>query len=215
MFQAQYEDAARFASEGQLALELQRAKAEYINRTGELFESDLSFERRIAAFLEWYVLDRKTSMAPDYTPLELYLGKVSATCPAADRETLSGLTRSRLSLYAFRRSNGDSLRLVDILSDEDYIVSASAPAGLAAGDILEARVVPYDGRLLITDIYYCHPRTARRVILKAAKRFRQEGGGRDARIALVHRIAYFANRCERYKHVNPKSIFAELIATAA
>jgi hypothetical protein len=211
MYQPLYEDVVRFASEGVLAAELQRAKAEYVEATGELFETDATFERRIAAFLEWYALDRKLSTEP-LTPVELYTK--TATVSDEDRPRLQGLAQTTLSLFEFRRALREQLNVTNLLTGERIqVFERRKPAGLEAGDILEARLVPYDGKVLFADAYYAHPREARKFIVKAAKRFRKSES--PDRIGFVHRVAYFSNRCERYKHLSPKQIFAELEAEAA
>ncbi len=217
MYQTLYEDIVRFASQGDLESELPRAKAEYVSRTGELFESDPSFERRIAAFLEWYVLDRKVSFNPQSTPAQLFAAQRGDALEAEQTQNLDELSHTVLSLFEYKRSRPDGLLVRDLLRDTKVeVYERRKPAGLEAGDILEARLVPFEGKLLFADAYGVHPREARKAILKAAKRFRKEADqGAEARLALVHRVAYFANRCERYKHVSPKQIFAELEAKAA
>ena len=77
MFQDIYEEMVRFASEGELADGLTLARGEFLERTGELFESDALYERRIAAFLEWYVLDRPVSTGTHQTPAKLYIDHVA------------------------------------------------------------------------------------------------------------------------------------------
>ena len=46
-------------SEREHKLEAMRAREEYFDRAGEVFDDDAElFDGRMAAFLEWYVLDR-------------------------------------------------------------------------------------------------------------------------------------------------------------
>ncbi|MEO1174163.1 MAG: hypothetical protein AAFX94_19255, partial [Myxococcota bacterium] len=73
MFHGYYDAMVQFASEGALADELAQAKGEYFERTGELFESDPSFERRMASFLEWYVFDRPLAAQDGLTPAKLWI----------------------------------------------------------------------------------------------------------------------------------------------
>lgn len=216
MYQGLYEDVVRFASEGELSEELQQARKEYVQLTGEMFESDPSFERRIAAFLEWYTLDRVLPAGAGVTPLEFYLQGPGATQEESDRSRLVALKNSHLSLFEFKRAKEDHMAVLDLLTNEKLsIYERRKPAGLEAGDILEARVVPYDDKLVFSEAYALHPRDARKAILKATKKFRKSDGSAAERLNLVHRVAFLANRCERYKHVSPKQIFLELEAQAA
>jgi hypothetical protein len=213
-YQPYLEEVARFAAEGELGPELQRAKAEFTGRTGELFETDASFERRIAAFLEWYGLDRKISFRPELTPAELFLMQKGAALSEADRNRYAGLTQSTLSLYEYRKTKGDCLFVRDLFTGEKLqIHERRSLAGLESGDLLEARLIPFEGLLLFAESYYCLPRDARKEILAALKRFKKKG--ETDRLGFVHRVAYFANRSERYKHLKPRQIFAELNEKAA
>jgi hypothetical protein len=218
MYQPYFEEVTRFAAEGELGPELQKAKAEFTQRTGEMFETDPSFERRIAAFLEWYVLDRKVSFRPDLTPVELFILQKTGGLSETERNRYAGLTHTTLSLFEYKKGKPDTLVLRDLLSAEKIeVFERRKPAGLEPNDILEARIVPYEGLLLFADAYYCHPRDARKEILEAARRFRKRKDSESAleRIAFVHRVAFFANRSERYRHLDPRKVFAELNGKAA
>ena len=48
-----------FASTEERKPDLLTAKAEYFQRTGEVFEDDKQFEMRMASFLDYYLFDRK------------------------------------------------------------------------------------------------------------------------------------------------------------
>ncbi|MFC1610897.1 hypothetical protein ACFL6C_08055 [Myxococcota bacterium] len=213
MFQELYEEMVRFASDGDFSGELKSAREEYVERTGDLFETDANYEPRIAAFLEWYVLDRAVSTNANKTPARLYIESVTPNLTTPEVNRLRGMTRTILSLFEFRRVNGDFINVVNLLNNEKHrIFERRKPAGLDSGDILEARLIPFDDKLYFSESFTCHPRPARKAILKAAKAFRKGGHVKD-RITLVHRVAYLSNRCERYKHVDPKKIFEDLNAS--
>ena len=215
MYQGLYDEIVRFASTGDLAPELTRAREEYVQRTGQLLETDTDFERRIAAFLEWYVLDRL--LAPSgLTPAQLYLDAGGADADDVTRQQLAQLGHTTLSLFEFRRVRGDHLAVDDLLTGERHqVFERRRLAGLESGDILEARLVASDGQLALTETWAVHPRRARDSILKAAKRWRKDhkgsvGDDGQGRIEFVHRVAYLANRSQRYRHVDPVQIFADL-----
>lgn len=211
MLKETYEQIVHFASEGDLAAELSRAKQEYCARTGELFESDPSFEQRIAGFLEWYSLDRPWNGASGKTPVQLFLDANEASMEHEDLERFQAFAGTTLSLFEFRRAKNDYLAVVDLLTNSKHDVHERRKlVGLAAGDILEARLVPYRGKLLFGEGFACHPREARKAIVKATKNYRSGKREETHDIDFVHRVAYLSNRCERYKHVSPKQIFEDL-----
>lgn len=210
-YHAAYEELIRFASEGRLDDELRLAKGQYVTRTGELFESDPSFERRLASFLEWYALDRPLSFAPDKRPVHLFLEHLAQTNAPERAHGLMGLAQTKLSLFEFNKVKDGHLNVLDLLAGEKIKVSERRRVmGMESGDIFEGRLVPDEGTLIFTDTFAFHPREARRAIVKVAKAFRKATPEAVHKLDFVHRVAYFANRSERYKHVNPKQIFADL-----
>ncbi|MEE8408024.1 MAG: hypothetical protein V3T05_00330 [Myxococcota bacterium] len=210
MFQDTYEEMVRFASKGDLEADLQLARAEYLERTGELFESDSAYDRRIAAFLEWYVLDRPVRAGTHQTPAKLYIDAVTPDLTTPEIQRLRGLTKTTLSLFEFRKAKKDHLDVVDLLTGYRHkIFERRKPAGLESKDILEARLVPFDNKILFSDVFTVLPRDGRKAILRTAKRFRKTGGD-NGRLDVVHRVTRLANRCDRYPHVSPEKIFRDL-----
>ncbi|MEL6544019.1 MAG: hypothetical protein AAFQ82_05300 [Myxococcota bacterium] len=212
MFHGIYDEMVQFASEGALGEELPRAKAEYFERTGELFESDASFERRMASFLEWYVFDRKVE-SDGLTPAQIFIRDKAPGTDSEMRARMEEVGQSLPSLFEFRKIKNERLHVIDLLTNTRLTVfERRHPAGLESGDVLEARLVEFSGEQYFSEVWAVHPREARRLILKASKLFRKSGGDSEQRIDLVHRVARLSNRCERYKHVNPKQIFQELVS---
>jgi hypothetical protein len=80
---------------------------------------------------------------------------------------------------------------------------------LEKGDILEARLLPHEGKLHFSSSFVYHPREVRRAILKEAKRLTlaappgQAPDG-DEFLAQLSRMAL---RLERYRNVRVESIY--------
>jgi hypothetical protein len=210
MFHETYEKMTHFASTEEFEAELKRARQEFEQRTGEMFETDLTFERRIAAFLEWYVLDRSLSFAPNKTPAMLFIEAQAPKLTTPEVNSLRTMMRTTVSLFEFKRSKDEHLQVLDLLDGKKLeVFERRKPVGLESGDILEARLISYDGKLLFSEAFTFHPRNGHKAIRKASKTFRKAVVP-PSRVDFVHRVAYFTNRCERYKHVDPQQIFAEL-----
>ena len=207
-----YEDLVRFASSGSFEDELKLAKAEFIEQTGELFESDPSFEQRIASFLEWYTMDRKVSTVANSTPAKLFIEHLQSGLTTPEILALRPLTRSTLSLFEIRRIKERHFKLVDILSNEKWdATSSKAFVGIEPGDIIQARLFPWENTQAISDNIIPTPKAPRKIIVKAAKEFRKNFYG-YSKIQMVQRIAFLTNRSARYKHLSQKDIFADLSA---
>lgn len=213
MFHTAYEKMVQYASDGELAEELVRARAEFLERTGELFESDATYERRIAAFLEWYVLDRRLTFDATRTPVQLYIDRKGPQLEPEELRQVEQFTQTELSLYEFRGAKPETMRVTNLLTNRKLdIFERRKPAGLESGDIMEARVIPHGDLHMFSEVIAVHPREARKIIRKAAKKFRKSSDPEavQERLDLVHRVAFLSNRCDRYAHVDPKQIFLEL-----
>lgn len=212
-FHPEFEGLVRFASSGALDAEIRAAKAEYVHRTGDLFESDPGFERRINGFIEWYVLDRYVSSASHATPAKLYIEAVGEKQTTPELTRLRDLYRTVLSLYELRRDRAGTLSITELLGGQRYEVEAREGLAITIGDIFEARLVPLGPSYGFSDAFCVHPRAARRYVRRAVALVRKELGERMSaqhRIDFVHRVAYLTNRCERYAHLAVKDVFMEL-----
>ena len=58
-YQPYLEQLIAFATAEARKPDLLTAKAEYFERTGEIFEDDKQFEMRMASFLDYYLFDRR------------------------------------------------------------------------------------------------------------------------------------------------------------
>jgi len=203
-----YDNLIQFASAGQRAAALTAAREVFIARTGELFESDEAFERRICAFLEWYTLD---CVAPDGdTLLGAYAKSLTPQAKEEQARALSAWQHASISLYAVAKLRPDSCVLDDLLLSQRHTVQGGPQlVGLSTGSMLVARVVVHDDVPQLTDGVSYFPLAARRVLLRLAKAYRKGRVPGVSRLDLLHRLIYLTNRCERYKHVDPKRIFEE------
>ncbi|HEY4395303.1 MAG TPA: hypothetical protein VGP64_14635, partial [Polyangia bacterium] len=78
-------------SENEHRLEAMRAREEYFDRAGKVFDDDAElFEGRMAAFLEWYVLERPAAGLGGKAPIAHAID-AAAKAPAAERRTLAHL----------------------------------------------------------------------------------------------------------------------------
>src|SRR5205814_10081922 len=80
-------------SEREHRLEAMRAREEYFDRAGKVFDDDAElFEGRMAAFLEWYVLERPAAGLGGKAPIA-HAVETTGQAPAPERRMLP--TRAR------------------------------------------------------------------------------------------------------------------------
>jgi hypothetical protein len=196
----------RFA-QGPLADEAARARAEHADRTGRVFEEDEIYEARTVAFLEWYVLEDR---APDgRTPIEIALGEL----PPPDEETpgeqaamLRALATSHHSLFAIEVLGEGTVTLEDMWGGCRFEVDERRRLhGVVRGDVVEARLIGWRGRVRFGRTFAFHPAVTRTAILAHLGRIRAEGGSRADGVAFV---AALQVKALRWKHVDVGRVYA-------
>ena len=206
MYQQQLDALIAFASSDRFKEELLKAKAEYFAGTGEVFEDDRSFEMRMASFLDWYLFDR-VLQGPGVTPARVFLDEAQGVEPA-DVAIRRGLAETRHSLWEVRKLAKELIRLRDCFTGKDTdVFERRQPAGLKKGDVIEARLIPLDGRFLFSPAFCFHPPEARKVIFKELKRLKKEQPGFGTR-DFIWSLAKMRLKWERYRNIAVTDIYA-------
>lgn len=206
MYQSQLDALIAFASSERLKDELLKAKAEYFAGTGEIFEDDRSFEMRMASFLDYYVFDRVIP-ASGKTPAQMFLEQ-GKDLPAADLAIRRGLIETKHSLWEVRKISKELIRLRDLFVGKDIdVYERRQPAGLKKGDVLEARLIPIDGRFLFSPAFCFHPIEAKKPVAKELRRLKKEQPGFSTR-DFIWTIAKMRLKCERYRNIAVTDIYA-------
>jgi hypothetical protein len=154
-------------SAGEHKLEAMRAREEYFERAGKVFDDDAElFDGRIAAFLEWYVLERPSPALGGMPPVVHALGDAQGGWSARDRHGLAQLASSHHSLFELYAVANRVLDVEDVLGGARFqVLERRKTIGFSPGDLFEARVV-WDGEAPIFGrTFLFHPPDAREVIL--------------------------------------------------
>jgi hypothetical protein len=182
--------------------EIRRARTEYDEQRGRIYDDDELFETHMALFLEWYVLERPVVGSDPPIVHLLREGPVAE----AERPLLEALARSQRSLYEYidEVARGQVL-LRDLVLDGLWRV-AKGPLGdgLDVGDLFEARLVPWEGGVRFGPSFFFHPREARRAILEIQDRLRREGRlGLD----VTFLVAEMRLRYSRFRNIAVERIY--------
>jgi hypothetical protein len=192
---------ARYAGAGYEA-EAVRAREQFLEATGRVFDDDPVFEQRIAAFLEWYALERKMESA-SARPIDLYLRE--AAVEEKQRHAAEALAGSHWSLFQVLALTEGRAHLSDLIGGGRFIVHERRRlAGLDSGDVFEARLISDDGKTLFGRTFCFHPTEAvdaiRGYITQAAAR----GAGKQD---VIFHLAERRMRCEQYHNVHVSKIY--------
>jgi hypothetical protein len=205
-FQPYLDELIAFGSSEPRKPDLLAAKAEYFKLTGEVFEDDKSFERRMASFLDYYLFDRK-SPRTGKTPSEELHEERSRSAVGADSEAFRSFTETIHGLFEVRKLGKGMVRLRELFSRKTYEVTERRQmAGLEKGDIIEARLIPFAGVLLFSGAFCYHPTAVSNAIRKEAKRRSKKEPQRPPE-ELTWECARMALKVDRYRQIAVGKIY--------
>jgi hypothetical protein len=189
--------------------DLLAARADHFGRYGEPHEEDRSFERRVSAMLDFYVYEwRPAPAAP--TMLERFIAEEGSALAPGDQATLGALVAQRRGLFEVKRLRPGLVRVADVFTGEVLEVAERRQvAGLEKGDLLEARLLPYEGKLVFSGAFLYHPREARKLILAEVKRLKKAAGqaGKPDPGPFLATLSRMAFKLERYRNVRLEAIY--------
>jgi hypothetical protein len=195
-----------FASTEERKADLLSAKTEYFHRTGDVFEDDKQFEMRMASFLDFYLFDRKRTESGKTPAAELMDLKSRDPDPDA-AAAFRSFVETVHGLFEVRKVKPGTIKLRELFSARDYDVTERRhTVGLEKGDILEARLIPFDGALVFSAAFCFHPREAAKAIKKEVKRRKKELPEAPP-AELTWEAAKRAMKAERYKQIAVEKIY--------
>jgi hypothetical protein len=189
--------------------DLLRAKKEHFERYGEPHEEDRSYEVRLNGMLDQYLYDFRP-VGGVGTTLERFVEAEAASLTPEELAGFRALGENVHGLFEVRKISEGRVRLRDVFSGEDHDVTERRHVvGLAKDDLIEARLLPYDGQLFFSGAFLYHPREARKAVLAEVKRIRKatpKGAQVDVKSFLA-RLSRMALKMERYRNVRLESIY--------
>jgi hypothetical protein len=199
-------------SEGVYADEAASARADYFWVAGELREEDSElFEPRMAAFLEWYVIERPLGLAAvpaGHTPVSWFQQEAKDQLSPEEQSALHRLLTSRRSLFCIKKVTPGNVVLTDLLGGDDVTAfERRGTLGFTTDDLCEARVCESDNGFIFTKTLLFHPRDAAKEIKNGVKAALQAGEERDA---ILGRLARANLRWTRQGHVSADRIYREI-----
>ncbi|BDG07736.1 hypothetical protein [Anaeromyxobacter paludicola] len=186
------------------------SRAEYFGRYGEPHEEDKSFESRMNGMLDAYLYDFHPDGGEERT-IERFLASQGAVLGPEELAAYRDLARNVHALFEVRRIKPGEIRLREVFSAGDYDVAERRQlVGLAKGDLIEARLLPFEGKLVFSGAFIYHPQAARKRVLAEVKRLKKiaarEGQPVDP-TAFLARLSRMAFKLERYRNVKLESIY--------
>jgi hypothetical protein len=187
-----------------------RAREEWAERAGRVFDDDPLYEERTVAFLEWYTLDRRGPSGR--LPAQRFLAE--ERLEDLEGRWADALAHSHRSLFEVRAIEDGRIVVDDLLAGAAFDVTERRRLpGIAESEIFEARVVANvvsPPQVLFTRGFQFHPRDAHETIRRHAQSARVAGEARDETLFRLLRLRL---KALRYGHVAAAKIYADGDAT--
>jgi len=183
------------------------ARTEYRERTGRVLadgaEGD-DLERELQTFLEWFVLERRLA---GEVPVMRFLRAEAQRLPEREREIFRGLALSHRSLFEVAQLGKGEVHLCDLVLGGAWRVNERREmVGIRRGDVLEARLIPIDGKILFSESFLIHPHAARLAIPPLVARLLRRDLGHEAILLELGRRWL---RAQHYRNVSLERIYLE------
>ena len=199
----QLERLAERYSAGEHKIEAMRAREEYFERAGKVFDDDAElFEGRMAAFLEWYVLERpfRGGAAPAVCSLD-----DDRSLSDEDRRTLALVAASHRSLFELHEVDDRVMELEDVLGGARFsVVERRNTVGFNRGDLFEARLISDGAGVILGKTFIFHPADARDVTLDWVDAALDRGVERQE---ILFHLARRHIRWHRFGHIGAARIY--------
>jgi hypothetical protein len=195
-------------SENEYRLEAMRARDEFFDRAGRVFDDDAElFEGRMASFLEWYLLERPSAGAGGKVPI-VHAVENSAGSPADERQQIAALATTHRSLFQLSSSSPERvLEIEDLIGGAQFsVLERRNTAGVAPGDVFEARLM-WDGqRVVFGRTFLFHPPDAREVVVEWVDRAVKEG---TPRAEILFHLSRQYVRWHRLGHIGAAKVYRD------
>jgi hypothetical protein len=180
------------------------ARQEYEERRGKVHEDEDLWERWSAAFVEWFVIER-VGAGDELPPAARSLRRARGDGDADAAAIIAALLRSHRSLFEVRELGAQRVEVLDLLGGGAFsVVEPRAMHGVEVGDVVELRLVGWEGQVWFGRTFVFHPKDARAAILDHARALLARG---QSRRDVIDHVAALRVRVNRYRHVAPARVY--------
>ncbi len=205
MYQKYLEPVVEMFSTGDYYNELFKAKQEFFERAGVVYEDDQEFENRMNTFMDWYTFDREMP-GIDLPPIKYYYRQESDKLPVEESQIYKDFCNTVHSIFYLSKVSGKNVYVKDLFSKKNHEVRESEiNAGFMPGDIFESRLVPFKGSFEFSKGFCFHPVEMEKFIMGEINKVKNQDKERQTKLIL--QLAGMKLKWTRYQHINIKHIY--------
>ncbi len=205
VIQSLVERLAAVFAQGENKLEAMRARAEFFERAGKVFDDDGDlFESRMASFLEWYIIERGFDNGPP--PALRVICQPPGRFTDEERRAAVHLHASHRSLFEIGSTADGRLELDDLIGGARFWVKERrGTGGFEAGALFEARLL-WDGESVVFGkTFLFHPSDVRERVLELVDKAARAG---TPAADLLFQLSRLHVRWHRFGHLSAAKIYA-------
>jgi hypothetical protein len=192
-------------AEGENKLEAIRARDEFFEKAGKVFDDDGDlFEGRMASFIEWYIIER--GFADGAPPAVRVASDTTPQFTAEEKAVAVRLATSHRSLFEVATVTGNVVEVDDLLGGARFLVTERrSTIGFEPGALFEARLV-WDGQgVVFGKTFLFHPPDAHQQVLQVVERATARN---TPALELLFLLSRLYVRWNRFNHLGAAKIYA-------
>jgi hypothetical protein len=187
--------------------EIKRAKEHYFSRAFKVAEGSDRYESELNQFFDWFVFERNLERE-DLPPIRLFLRDEVKDMSADKKKIFDALGNSFSSVFELLKIKDDEAVIKDLFDKETYVVEEiDNPKIFQKGDIFQARLVPFDDKIVFSMAFLFHPKEAKQYLKKEIKKVKNLRGENKREMML--RLTLMKHRSEQYPHIDVSHIYSE------
>lgn len=198
MIDALIDKLTAYISESGREADISEARAVYFRDSGSLHGDEATYDMRSANFLEWYIFDRT---AGGKTFLEAYIDTIEDPEKKKVYESLKDGIRS---VFELKKADDKLAHLTDLRNGKRYFaVPLCGMVGLNRGELLDARILPYEDKYYLTGSYIVHPNKVKKFIVQMIK----DADNRSDMGSALRMLANMSLKWERFRNYHLEDIY--------
>ena len=183
--------------------EVRLAREEFHRLTGEFSDGEPWFEVRMMMFLDWYLLDRPGCNGK--TPVVQFLQENQDALTPEEKTRFKYLTVTLRSIFRLQSIKGQTVFLEDMIGGALWKARWTLPiVGLKPNDVLNTRIVLFNGVPTTGRSTVFHPKDAHEAIIKIIDRALSS---RMPKREIVNHLDKMRLKLDRYSNVKIRHVY--------
>lgn len=184
--------------------EMVAAKQEFEQVAGQIMETDTSYDARINAFHNWYILDRPMT-SKGLTPLEYFMEYNANTFSEDSATGYRELTGNIHSLFELLKFSRGRVSMRDLMSRKKHLVEGAEELdSLERGDLFNTRIFKHGNSEYLSNYLILHPHSVTKMVRSEAKKVRK---AKENPKPFLFRLLFFHSRWEQFSQFDVNKIY--------